>query len=158
METDQEEHHERNDSTQSHSTDRIGGHNNGQRVGVETRAMARVRRIHQQANNNMIVPCDQQGIDNNFNRYNDKIENDVLGRLVGVETRAMARDRTQQANNSTIVPCDQRRINNNFNRDNETESDVLDTNNDIHPYVENDNHNSVDLSNNSGSGNEDDSD
>ena len=56
-----------------------------------------------------------------------------------------------------IVPCDQQGINNNSNRDNETENDVLDTNNDIHHYVESDNHNSVDLSNNN-SGNEDDSD
>ena len=38
--------------------------------------MARVR-MHQQANNNMIVPCDQQGINNNSNRDN-KTENDVL--------------------------------------------------------------------------------
>ena len=156
METDQKEHRERSDSTQSHSTDRIGGNNNVHRVGVETRAMARVR-MHQQANNNMIVPCDQQGINNNINRDNDITENDVLGRLVGVETRAMARLRMQQANNSMIVPCDRRRIDNNFNRDKETENDVLDTNNDIHHYVESDNHNSVDLSNNN-SGNEDDSD
>ena len=155
METDQKEHRERSDSTQSHSTDRIGGNNNVHRVGVETRAMARVR-MHQQANNNMIVPCDQQGINNNINRDNDITENDVLGRLVGVETRAMARLRMQQANNSMIVPCDRRRIDNNFNRDNETENDVLD-NDDIHPYVESDDHNSVDLSNNN-SGNEDDSD
>ena len=107
METDQKEHRERSDSTQSHSTDRIGGNNNVHRVGVETRVMARVR-MHQQANNNMIVPCDQQG------------------------------------------------INDNSNRDNETENDVLD-NDDIHPYVESDDHNSVDLCNNN-SGNEDDSD
>ena len=107
METNQEECRERSDSTQSHLTDRIGGNNNVHRAGVETRAMARVR-MHQQANNNMIVPCDQQG------------------------------------------------INNNINRDNETENDVLD-NDDIHPYVESDDHNSVDLSNNN-SGNEDDSD
>ena len=156
METDQKEHRERSDSTQSHSTDRIGGNNNVHRVGVETRAMARVR-MHQQANNNMIVPCDQQGINNNINRDNDITENDVLGRLVGVETRAMARLRMQQANNSMIVPCDRRRIDNNFNRDKETENDVLDTNNDIRHYVESDNHNSVDLSNNN-SGNEEDSD
>ena len=155
METNQEERRERSDSTQSHSTDRIGGNNNVHRAGVETRAMARVR-MHQQANNNMIVPCDQQGINNNINRDNDITENDVLGRLVGVETRAMARLRMQQANNSMIVPCDRRRIDNNFNRDNETENDVLD-NDDIHPYVESDDHNSVDLSNNN-SGNEDDSD
>ena len=76
METDQKEHRERSDSTQSHSTDRIGGNNNVHRVGVETRAMARVR-MHQQANNNMIVPCDQQGINNNSNRDNET-ENDVL--------------------------------------------------------------------------------
>ena len=156
METDQKEHRERSDSTQSHSTDRIGGNNNVHRAGVETRAMARVR-MHQQANNNMIVPCDQQGINNNINRDNDITENDVLGRLVGVETRAMARLRMQQANNSMIVPCDRRRIDNNFNRDNETEIDVLD-NDDIHPYVASDDHDSVDLSNNSNSGNEDDSD
>ena len=155
METNQEECRERSDSTQSHLTDRIGGNNNVHRAGVETRAMARVR-MHQQANNNMIVPCDQQGINNNINRDNDITENDVLGRLVGVETRAMARLRMQQANNSMIVPCDRRRIDNNFNRDNETENDVLD-NDDIHPYVESDDHNSVDLSNNN-SGNEDDSD
>ena len=156
METDQEEHRERSDSTQSHSTDRIGGNNNDHRIGVETRAMARVR-MNQQANNDMIVPCDQQGINNNINRDNDITENDVLGRLVGVETRAMARLRMQQANNSMIVPWDQQGINNNFNRDNKTENGVLDIKNDIHPYVESDNNNSVDLSNNN-SGNKDDSD
>ena len=107
METNQEECRERSDSTPIQSTDRIGGND-----------------------------CDQR---------------------LGVETRAMARLRMQQANNSMIVPCDRRRIDNNFNRDNETEIDVLD-NDDIHPYVASDDHNSVDLSNNSNSGNEDDSD
>ena len=126
METDQEEHRERSDSTQSHSTDRIGGNNNDHRVGVETRAMARVR-MSQQANNDMIVPCDQQGINNNINRDNDITENDVLGRLVGVETRAMARLRMQQANNSMIVPCDRRIIDlSNNNSENEADSDESD--------------------------------
>ena len=60
-----EECRARSDSTPSQSTDTIGDNNHGHWLGVETRAMARVR--IQQANNNMIVPCDQQGIDNNFN-------------------------------------------------------------------------------------------
>ena len=36
METDQEEHRERSDSTQSHSTDRIGGNNNVHMVGLQS--------------------------------------------------------------------------------------------------------------------------